>query len=84
MTDRFDWYESYKDALLETDWSTIHDKILVAESALRERKRVLALDHGGSPEERQAMEDALNGLRILRTQATERQAQTTRRYEHPD
>ena len=65
------WYEIYKAALLETDWTKIHERIQTAESALRERERVLSEDHGGTPEERIALADAISGMRVLRREAAE-------------
>ena len=66
MTETYNWHEAYKSALLETDWTKIQDRILASEAALHDRKRELALDHGGTPEERQAIESSLNGLKVLR------------------
>jgi len=61
----YKWHEIYKAALLETDWSKIGERIQAAESALHERKNEFDLNHGGTPEENRAIEDALNGLRVL-------------------
>ena len=58
---KYGWQELYAIALLETDWSKIEEKIQVAENAIRVR-----LHDGGTPEENQAIEDALNGLNGLR------------------
>ena len=60
------WHQSYQEAVLETDWTKMEERIQVAETALHERKREFDLNHGGTPEENQAIEDALNGLNILR------------------
>jgi hypothetical protein len=68
------WFESYRSALLETDWLKLPERIQIAESALHERQRVLSADHGGTPEERQAIADALTGLAVLRKEATEWQS----------
>jgi hypothetical protein len=65
MTD-YKWREIYHAALLETNWSKMEERIQGAEAGLHERKREFALNHGGTPEERQAIEDALNRLGILR------------------
>jgi hypothetical protein len=67
MVTRYSWYEPYELAVLETDWENkIENRIDAAESAIRERKRILSLDHGGTPEEQQSLLDALNGLKSLR------------------
>ncbi len=61
------WYEPYRAAALETDWVEMMPKrIRAAESAIHERQRVLSLDQGGTPEERQAIENALRGMEGLR------------------
>ena len=60
------WYESYKAVVLETDWTTMHDRIQSAECEMHDRQRELSADHGGTPEERQAIANALNGMRTLR------------------
>ena len=66
MTATYKWYESYKAALLETDWSKLQERIQAAEAALRQRKREFELDHGGTPEENQAIGDAMRGMAVLR------------------
>ena len=66
MTETYKWHEVYKAALLETDWSKIEGRIQAVEAALHERKNEFALNHGGTPEENQAIEDALQGLGTLR------------------
>ena len=60
------WQELYKAAVLETDWSTIQEKIQVAENAITARLHEFSLNHGGTPEENQAIEEAVNGLNSLR------------------
>ncbi|MGA9815066.1 MAG: hypothetical protein WBQ64_19955 [Terriglobales bacterium] len=64
----YKWLEVYQAALLETDWSRMEERIQRAEAGLHERKREFALNHGGTPEENQAIEDALRGLAVLRTE----------------
>lgn len=64
----YKWQELYQAALLETDWSKIEERIQRAEADLRERKREFAMNHGGTPEENQAIEDAGRGLGVLRTE----------------
>jgi hypothetical protein len=66
MQTTYKWQEIYHSALLETDWSKIATRIEAAELALYERKREFSLDHGGTPEENHAIEDALHGLETLR------------------
>lgn len=61
------WYESYKAAILETDWTTMPLRLRSAELDILERQRILSLDHGGTPEERQSIADALRGISQVRT-----------------
>ena len=63
---KYGWQELYATALLETDWSKIGEKIQVAENGIRARLHEFSMNHGGTPEENQAVEDALNGLNTLR------------------
>ena len=60
------WQELYQLAVLETDWLEMEDRVRAAETAIEHRLHELNLDHGGAPEENQAVLDAvqrLNGLR---------------------
>ena len=66
MTATYKWFEPYKAALLETDWSKMPERIQAAEAALSQREREFDLDHGGTPEENQAIADAMRGLDVLR------------------
>jgi hypothetical protein len=66
MTTAYSWHESYKAAVLETDWAKLRERIKAAEAELHERQRLLSLDHGGTPEERRAIAAALSGLKGLR------------------
>jgi hypothetical protein len=69
MTITTKWYEAYKAAVLETDGAKMEDRILAAESAIRERHHEFSLNHGGTPEEREAIADALDRLKVLRQEA---------------
>ena len=62
----YGWQELYATALLETDWSKIEEKIQVAENGIRARLHEFSMNHGGTPEENQAIADALHGLSFLR------------------
>jgi hypothetical protein len=66
MTATYKWFEPYKAALLETDWSKMPERIQAAESALSQRTREFELDDGGTLEERQAIADAMRGLAVMR------------------
>ena len=63
---KYGWQELYATALLETDWSKIEEKLQVAANGIRTRLDEFAMNHGGTPEENQAIKDALHGLDILR------------------
>jgi hypothetical protein len=65
------WYESYKAAILETDWTTLPQRLRSAELKIAERQRILSLDHGGSPEERQSIADALRGISQIRADVSD-------------
>jgi hypothetical protein len=62
----YGWQELYRSAVLETDWSKIEQKIQEADNGIRARLHEFSLNHGGTPEENQAITDALNGLSVLR------------------
>jgi hypothetical protein len=63
---KYGWQEPYAIAVLETDWTKIEQKIQVAENGIRARLHEFSMNHGGTPQENQAIEDALNGLTVLR------------------
>ena len=71
MTMTHSWHESYMAAVIETDGTKMQARVQAAESAINERQRILSEDHGGTPEERQAIADVLNGMRVLRREAAQ-------------
>lgn len=60
------WQKAYMDAVLETDDSKLLERVIAAEHAIQSRAFELAQDHQGTPEEQQAIANAVNGLSILR------------------
>jgi len=66
MSTEHGWFHLYKAAVLETDWSKIEENIQAAENGIKARLRECAMNHGETPEENRAIEDALNGLKVLR------------------
>jgi hypothetical protein len=60
------WKERYKAALLETDRGKLQKLLLSAKAAIDARLHELQMDHGGTPEERQAISDALGNLNVVR------------------
>ena len=65
----YSWQDSYKAALLETDWTKMVELVQKAESDLHKRRLELTQDHNGTQEERAAVVNALNDLRVLRMDA---------------
>jgi len=57
--------------LLETDRTKIEQRIQAVEAAMKEKLHDSSLNHGGTPEENRAIEDALHGLNILRKEVAE-------------
>ena len=66
MTTVYVWKGPYEAAILETNNETLPKRIQAAKAALDNRLQELQLDHGGTPEERQAIEDAVHDLNALR------------------
>ena len=64
----YSWQDSYQAVLLETDWTTMVELVQAAESEMHKRRLELSKDNG-TQEERQAVINALNGLRVLRMDA---------------
>jgi hypothetical protein len=65
----YHWQRPYINALLEADRSKLQALLPAAETAVKLRMQELQSDDLGTPEERQAIEDALACLRILRQEA---------------
>ena len=63
------WHDSYKAAMLETDWKRMVELVQKAEYEIHKRRLELSKDHNGTQEERAAVVNALNGLRVLRMDA---------------
>lgn len=59
------WRELYEAAVIETDVKQMESRIQAARTAIDTRLHDLQMDHGGSPEERHALDDALTGLKVL-------------------
>jgi len=68
MNTSHEWQKFYRIAVLETDWSKIEEHIQVAENGIKARLHEFSMDHGGTPEENQAIGDALKRLDILRSE----------------
>ena len=61
-----DWQAEYTKALVELDPSKLPDLLSAAEAAISISKRVQALAEATNQPERQAMQDALHTLRVLK------------------
>jgi hypothetical protein len=59
---KYDWQELCKAAVLETDWMITDEKIQAAANGIKVRLHEFSMNHGGPAEERQGIEDALEGL----------------------
>jgi hypothetical protein len=66
------WQEVYAAAILETDDTKLANRLHVAKAAIDARLHELQFDHVGSPEERQAIGDALAGLNVVRRELERR------------
>jgi hypothetical protein len=71
MQAHYVWEEAYAD-MLETDDTKLPDRLHAAKGAIDARLHELQSDHGGSPEERQAIGDALAGLNVVRRELERR------------
>jgi hypothetical protein len=65
-----EWEKLYQNAILETDWSKIEERIHAVDSAITARLHEFSVDHGGTLEENQRIKDALSGLNVLRREVT--------------
>ena len=64
--DHSEWKTLYRAAILESNKTVIPQKVSIAETAVLARGRELFYSEG-TPEEREALEDALYALRAFRT-----------------
>lgn len=71
MDDRYGWYECYRAALLETDWTKMPERIKAAKSQIHDRQRMFSKDHAVAPEERHAIDLALASLKALQVDSAE-------------
>ena len=49
----YSWHDSYKAALLETNWTRMVELVQAAESEIHKRRLELSIDHHGTQEERE-------------------------------
>jgi CheY-like chemotaxis protein len=60
-----DWKQLYQSAMMEFDSGKLKDRLELAQHAVEERMRDLIPGSEGSATERQQLQDALSGLRVL-------------------
>jgi hypothetical protein len=72
MKTEYVWRKAYEAAILETDDLKLPKLLLAAKSAIDDRLHDLLLNHRGTPEERRAISDALQGLTVLRREVETR------------
>jgi hypothetical protein len=65
---KYVWTEPFTAAVLETDNARMPERLKTAKAAIDARLRELQSDHGGTPDERQAIGRALAALTVLRTE----------------
>jgi uncharacterized protein involved in exopolysaccharide biosynthesis len=70
------WQGSYQAAILETNDNKLPNRLQAAKAAIDNRLHDLQRDFGGTPEERQAITDALVGLNVLRRELQIRSYET--------
>ncbi len=75
MKAEYAWQETYQAAIIETDDGKLPNRLQVAKAAIDNRLHELQLDHGGNPEERLAISDALAGLNVLRKELETRSSE---------
>ena len=68
MNTEHEWERLYRIAVLETDWSKMEGHIRAADDAIKAKLYEFSLNHGGSPEENQAIVDAQKRLATLRSE----------------
>ncbi len=66
------WEELYKAAILETDDTKLPNCVEAAKAAIDTQLREWQVDHGGTPEERQAISDAISSLSVIRREFDQR------------
>jgi hypothetical protein len=74
MDTLYAWQKVYREAILEVDDTLLREKIAAAQAVISVRLQELSRDHNGSGDERMAIADALNGLRVLREERQRRSA----------
>jgi hypothetical protein len=72
MLFKYVWQDLYSAAIVETDGNKMPTRVQESKSAIDSRLHELQLDRGGTIDERQAINDALEGLNVLRREIERR------------
>jgi hypothetical protein len=62
------WEQLYEAAVLETDDKNLSNRLQAAKATIDSRRHEMQVDHGGTPEELQAISNALHGLNLLQAE----------------
>jgi hypothetical protein len=76
MEANYVWGGPYRDAILDTEGKKQPNRLREAKAAIGVRLQELQLDHGGTPEERYAISDALACLKVLQRELETRSHDT--------
>jgi len=74
-----EWENLYEAAILETDWSKLPERSQAVDSAIEGRLSELPQNHGSTPEETLAIQNALSRLTVLRKELKAWQVTTLKR-----
>lgn len=69
---QYSWEQHYLAAILETDNAKLPERIGKAHAVIASRQQELHSGHVGTPDEREALRDALERLGILRKERIEK------------
>jgi hypothetical protein len=65
MSPHYPWFEEYRAAMLEMDPHRLRERVQAARVLVLQRAKELEQDRSNHQDERQAIEDALQNLRVL-------------------
>ena len=72
MKSNYPWQKAYEAAIVETQIARMQTLVREAKGAIDARLHELLTDHGGTPQERLAISDALASLNFLRREIKSR------------
>jgi hypothetical protein len=68
MRANYVWEQLYEAAVLETEDKNLSNRLQAVKATIDSRLDEMQVDHGGTPEELQAISDALHGLNLLQAE----------------